>query len=98
MTLELLTAAPSTPKSSDAMDELIHMLDGGAKVCDEVGDPFVTPERGGAGGRRRDISLPPSASEGVVKALMAEVRSLREDVAFLKVASEDKSVKFWGSG
>ena len=91
------TEDPS-PKTPDAMDELIHMLDDGAKVCDDVIDPFVTPERVGAGGRKREPSISPTPGDGAVKALLEEVKSLRADVAFLKITSEDKSVKFGGLG
>ena len=82
------------------MDELIHMLDEGAKVGnDEVFDPFVTPERPGSKGRdERPGRFVPVPDSGMMMALMEEVKSLKADMALLKGSSEDKSVKFGGLG
>lgn len=40
---EDLSRLATSPKSPDAMDELIHMLDEGARVTEIPRDPFVTP-------------------------------------------------------
>ena len=88
-----------SPRSVDAMDELIHMLDEGARVDEELGDPFLTPERLGSRGKIGVASRPSiSDQEGTVRALMAEVKMLKEDMSLLKGTSDDKSIKFGGLG
>ena len=83
----------TSPASVDAIDELIYMLDMGARV-EERTDSFVTPEKAPRVGERTG-----GGREGeLVRRLEEEIKRLTADVGLLKACSEDKSVKFGGLG